>query len=101
MQPRKLAESLHVFSQWLSSHDAVSSPRLSQLDDQRLAGRVHREALSSIAAAYEKICAEVRKPESRYEAANTILGSERPFGSLNALRQILGLSEGTIKVEST
>ena len=94
MQPRDLSEALHGFAQWLSSHDVVSSSHLSGLSDKRLADRVHRDALRSLAAAYEKICAEVRKPENRYEAANTILGSERPFGSLNALAQILGLGDG-------
>jgi len=95
MQPRELASALRNFSQWLSSPDVVRSPRLSQLNDQRLADRVHREALRSLAAAYEKICVEVRKPENRYEAANTVLGGARPFGSLNALRQIMGVGEGS------
>ncbi len=96
MQPRELASALHDFAQWLSTPDVVRSARLSQLNDQRLADRVHREALRSLAAAYEKICVEVRKPENRYEAANTVLGGARPFGSLNALRQIMGVGEASL-----
>ena len=91
MQPRELSTALKGSSRWLSSPDVVRSARLSLLSDQRLADRVHRAALRNLASAYETICNEVRKPENKYEAATTILGSERPFGSLNALGQILGI----------
>jgi hypothetical protein len=37
------------------------------------------------------ICAEVRKPENRYEAGATLLGSERPFGQVHLLWKIFGL----------
>jgi len=37
------------------------------------------------------ICKEVRRPENRYEAGSTLLGSERPFGQVHLLRQIFGL----------
>ena len=36
------------------------------------------------------ICEEVRKPESEYEAACTLLGSERRLGQVHLL-QIFGL----------
>ena len=37
------------------------------------------------------ICAEVKKPENKYEAAATLLGSERPFGQVHLLWKIFGL----------
>jgi hypothetical protein len=35
----------------------------------------------------------VHDPQSRYEAAATLLGAERPFGSVAALWQIFGIDE--------
>ena len=32
----------------------------------------------SVASTYNRICQEVRKPENKYKAANTILGNQRP-----------------------
>lgn len=78
---------------WLSTPDVVQPARLAPLFDRRLAEHVHRAALRTLVASYERICAEVRKPANKYEAANTILGAQRPFGSLQALRQILGIEE--------
>lgn len=46
-----------------------------------------------MARAYQVICEEVRKPENKYEAASTLLGSERPFGQVHLLWQIFGLEE--------
>jgi hypothetical protein len=43
--------------------------------------------------AYQLVCEEVKKPENRYEAASTLLGSERPFGQVHLLWQIFGLEE--------
>ncbi|KAJ7919033.1 oligomeric complex COG6-domain-containing protein [Mycena leptocephala] len=40
---------------------------------------------------------QVKKPENKYEAASTLLGSERPFGQVNLLWQIFGLEEDSIK----
>jgi hypothetical protein len=42
------------------------------------------------------ICEEVKKPENMYEAASTLLGSERPFGQVHLLWQIFGLEEDEI-----
>lgn len=95
MQPPQLEKALWHFSTWLSSPDVVQPPRLALLIDQRLNGRIHRAALWNLASTYEKICTEVRKPENKYEAANTTLGSQRPFGQMTALHQILGLEEET------
>jgi hypothetical protein len=44
-----------------------------------------------LAKVYRTICAEVKKPENKYEAAATLLGSERPFGQLHLLWKIFGL----------
>jgi hypothetical protein len=35
----------------------------------------------------------VREPRSRYEAAATLLGAERPFGSVEVLWQIFGIDD--------
>ncbi len=39
------------------------------------------------------ICEDVKKPENKYEAAATLLGSERPFGQVHLLWKIFGLEE--------
>lgn len=96
MQPQPLGVALRAFSTWLSSPDVVRPPRLSPLIDQRLAEHVHRAALCQLVDAYDKICTEVRKPENRYEAANTLLGNQRPFGNLSALKQILSVGDDAI-----
>ena len=46
-----------------------------------------------MANTYQMICEEVKKPENKYEAASTLLGSERPFGQVHLLWQIFGLEE--------
>ena len=94
MQPEQLNAALRIFADWLSSPDVVHSLRLSSLLDQRLADHVHHAALRKVADTYDRICQEVRNPKNKYEAANTILGSQRPFGSLTTLRQVFGISEG-------
>ena len=60
---------------------------------QNLANRVHRAALARLVKTYQRLCEEVRKPENKYEAAATILGSERPFGQVHLLWQIFGIEE--------
>lgn len=40
------------------------------------------------------ICEEVKNPANKYEAAATLLGSERPFGQVHLLWQIFGLEGG-------
>jgi hypothetical protein len=49
--------------------------------------------LARLAKAYERLCEEVKKPENKYEAASTLLGSERPFGQVHLLWQIFGLQD--------
>ncbi|KAF5378347.1 hypothetical protein D9615_008765 [Tricholomella constricta] len=92
-QPAELQLALRNFSLWLSSPDVVQSPRLSHLTVQRLHTQIHHAALGRMAAAYRLICEEVKKVENKYEAASTLLGSERPFGQMHLLRQIFGLDE--------
>lgn len=46
-----------------------------------------------LAKMYKMICEEVKKPANRYEAASTLLGSERPFGQVHLLWQIFGLED--------
>lgn len=60
---------------------------------QSLAGRVHRAGLARLVKTYRWLCEEVRKPENKYEAAATTLGSERPFGQVHLLWQIFGIEE--------
>ena len=71
----------------------MHSPRLSLLAVQSLHARVHQAALSRLAETYEQVCEEVKKPENKYEAAATLLGSERPFGQVHLLWQIFGFGE--------
>jgi len=61
---------------------------------QKIHERVHQEALRRVAKAYESLCKQIRKPENRYEAASTLLGSERPFGRVDLLDQMFCLEEG-------
>ncbi len=68
-------------------------PRLAQLTAQSLATRIHQTALERLIYTYKWFCEEVRKPENKYEAAATLLGSERPFGQVHLLWQIFGIEE--------
>src|SRR4051812_13350295 len=101
MQPVDLQRALRQFSIWLSGLEVVQSPRLAQLTVQKLHNKIHQDALIRLARAYRMICEEVKKPENRYEAASTLLGSERPFGQIHLLRQIFGLEEDDEDEESS
>jgi hypothetical protein len=92
-QPAALQSALHNFSLWLSGLEVVQSPRLQHLTVQRLHSQIHQAALERMAHAYQLICEEVKRPENRYEAASTLLGSERPFGQVHLLWQIFGLDD--------
>lgn len=50
-------------------------------------------ALKRLIYTYKWFCEEVRNPENKYEAAATLLGSERPFGQVHLLWQIFGIEE--------
>ncbi|KAJ7102334.1 oligomeric complex COG6 [Mycena belliarum] len=89
--PSQLQSALHNFSIWLSGLEVVQSPRLARLTAQRLHIKIHQTALERMARSYQLVCEQVKKPENKYEAASTLLGSERPFGQINLLWQIFGL----------
>ncbi|KAI0077115.1 oligomeric complex COG6 [Panus rudis PR-1116 ss-1] len=91
--PSKLQSALHKFSLWLTTHAIDQSPRLAHLTKQSLASRIHQAALERLVKTYKWFCEEVKKPENRYEAAATLLGSERPFGQVHLLWQIFGIEE--------
>ena len=55
--------------------------------------RIHQKALEQLVKTYKWFCDEVKKPENKYEAAATLLGSERPFGQVHLLYQIFGIDE--------
>ncbi|KAJ4481001.1 oligomeric complex COG6 [Lentinula aciculospora] len=96
IQPAQLQSALASFSRWLSTSIEVvssSSPRLSRLTLQRLHTQIHHAALGRMAKAYGMICDRVRSKENKYEAAATLLGTERPFGQVGLLWQIFGLKE--------
>ncbi|KAF9524462.1 oligomeric complex COG6-domain-containing protein [Crepidotus variabilis] len=92
-QTASLQRSLRQFSLWLSGIEVVHSPRLAQLAVQKLHTKIHQDALVRLSKAYRTICDEVKKPENKYEAASTLLGSERPFGQMHLLQQIFGFDE--------
>ena len=98
MQPSHLSTSLEHFSTYLSNPDLIlilQSTRLSHLTDPSISHLVHKNAIKRLAKTYERICEEVRDVRNKYEAGNTLLGRQRPFGNMSALRQILGLEEGS------
>ncbi|KAF9014960.1 oligomeric Golgi complex subunit 6 [Cyathus striatus] len=92
-RPTELRAALHKFSGWLSGLEVVHSTRLSQLTAQKLHTEVHQTVLMQVVKAYELLCDEVKKPENKYEAASTLLGTERPFGQVHLLWQIFGLED--------
>ncbi|KAF8258917.1 oligomeric complex COG6-domain-containing protein [Lactarius quietus] len=91
--PSALRAALSAFAHWLASLDAVHAPRLAALTAPFLHARVHRAVQRRLGRAYAALCARVRDSSSRYEAAATLLGAERPFGSVGALWQIFGIDE--------
>jgi hypothetical protein len=91
--PPALRGALSSFAHWLASLDAVHAARLAALTAPALHARVHRAAQRRLGHVYAALCARVHDPKSRYEAAATLLGAERPFGSVAALWQIFGIDE--------
>ena len=84
---------------WLTSNTVDHPPRLAQLSTQSLATRIHRAALVRVVKTYQYFCEEVKNPENKYEAAATLLGSQRPFGQVHLLWQIFGIEEENIESE--
>ena len=91
--PSALRSALASFAHWLTSLDAVHAPRLTALTAPTLHARIHRAAQRRLGHAYAALCVRVREPRSRYEAAATLLGAERPFGSVTTLWHIFGINE--------
>ena len=77
--PALLQQSFHFFSTCFSSLQVVHSSRLAQLNAQKLQTKIHHGYWQR-----NQICAEVKKPENKYEAASTLLGS----GQIHLLWQI-------------
>lgn len=98
--PARLQNALHKFSLWLTSHTIDHSPRLAQLAVQSLSTRIHQKALEQLVQTYKWFCEQVKSPENKYEAAATLLGSERPFGQVHLLYQIFGIEEVESEEES-
>lgn len=90
---QEMSATLRTFDSFLSTLDVLSSPRLALLTVPRLATLIHRSALKKIGHAYGRVCDEVRKPKNKYEFATTLLGSQRPFGQMNVLWQVLGVQD--------
>lgn len=84
---------LHQFASWLSMVEIGHSPRLTRLTQHKLHSEIHEAALERLVEVYRQLCAEVRRPSHKYEAAATLLGSERPFGQVALLQQILGVAD--------
>ena len=95
--PTALHQSLHIFSTWLSSVEVVYFSRLAAYRNYN-----QNSSLEEFAKTYQMICEEVKKPEIKYESAFTLLWSERPFGQVHLLWQIviwLGKRRGDRKVK--
>lgn len=90
---QEMSTALRKFDSFLSTLDVLSSPRLTLLTVPRLATLIHRSTLKQIGIAYSRVCDEVRKSENKYEFATTLLGSQRPFGQMNVLWQVLGVQD--------
>ncbi|EJU04626.1 oligomeric complex COG6 [Dacryopinax primogenitus] len=85
--PAALSTALTAFSQFLAS-PLLSPPLL----PAQISLIIHQRTLERVEQGYARICDQVRKPENRYEAAETVLGGRRPWGDRRVLRQIFGLA---------
>jgi len=68
-----LTASLTQFSQFLTSLDVLTTPRLALLSSSKLAEKVHRSALYRISQAYGEVCDRVLDKKEGYEFAETLL----------------------------
>lgn len=62
-----------TFTNFLSSLDVLTSPRLALLTSARLAEMIHRTALFRISEAYGEVCDRVLDKKEGYEFAETLL----------------------------
>jgi len=70
---KSLTSSLAQFSQFLTSLDVLTTPRLALLSSSKLAEKVHRSALYRISQAYGEVCDRVLDKKEGYEFAETLL----------------------------
>ncbi|KZW02874.1 oligomeric complex COG6 [Exidia glandulosa HHB12029] len=91
-----VTSALKAFDTFLSTLDVQSSPRLALLSVPSVGSRIHRGALARIARDYGRVCDAVRDARNKYEFASTLLGSQRPFGQMGVLSQVLGIAEDEI-----
>jgi hypothetical protein len=70
---KSLTSSLSQFSQFLTSLDVLTTPRLALLSSSKLAEKVHRSALYRISQAYGEVCDRVLDKKEGYEFAETLL----------------------------
>lgn len=70
---KALTAALSQFSQFLTSLDVLTTPRLALLTDSKLAETVHRSALRRISQAYAEVCDRVLDKKEGYEFGETLL----------------------------
>ena len=75
----------------LCFHSGDQCPRPAELTLQTLATRIPFAALGRLACTYRWFCDQVKEPETKYETASSILGTERLFGQTYLLWQIFGI----------
>ena len=61
-------------------HISSECPRLAELTLKTLVTRIPFAALERFACTYRWFYDQVKKPETKYEIASSILGTERLFG---------------------
>ncbi|GJJ08446.1 hypothetical protein Clacol_002664 [Clathrus columnatus] len=90
---QEVTAALRAFDSFLSKLDVISSPRLELLAVPRLATLIHRTALKELGDYYGSLCAMIKDPKNKYEFASTLLGSQRPFGQMDVLWQVMGVED--------
>lgn len=70
---KALTSALAQFSQFLTSLDVLTTPRLALLSSSKLAEKVHRSALRRISQAYAEVCDRVLDKKEGYEFGETLL----------------------------
>lgn len=70
---KAVSSALTEFSQFLTSLDVLTTPRLALLSSSKLAEKVHRSALRRISQAYAEVCDRVLDKKEGYEFGETLL----------------------------
>ncbi|WRT63924.1 uncharacterized protein IL334_000851 [Kwoniella shivajii] len=71
--PKSLTSALSTFSNWLTTIDPSSSPRLALLTSSKLADIIHRKALKKIYEAYGEVTQVVLDQKEGFEFGETML----------------------------